>query len=324
MIGAIQFEQFGGPEVLHYTQVDVRDPEPGEARIAHTAIGLNFIDAYYRTGLYPLVLPSGLGSEAAGVVVAVGADVLHVRPGDRVAYTCPPPLGAYSQERVIDARWLVRLPAEIGDDAAAAMMLKGLTAWYLLKRSYAVARGDWILLYAAAGGVGSIAAQWARHLGAHVIGVVGTPEKQQLAVANGCEHALLADQDIAARVRELTGGAGVPVVYDSVGHDTFLQSLDCLATHGVMVSFGNSSGKVEQFGLQELTKRGSLYVTRPTLFDFIRARGDLAAGSAELFELVRTGVVRIAVNQRYALRDAASAHRDLQARRTTGSTVLIP
>jgi NADPH2:quinone reductase len=324
MVGAIRFSEFGGPEVLHYTQVDIDGPKAGEARIAHTAIGLNFIDAYYRTGLYPLALPSGLGSEGAGTVISVGPGVEHVKPGDRVAYTSPPPLGAYAQERVLDARWLVRLPADLGEDTGAAIMLKGLTSWYLLHRSYRVAAGDWIVLYAAAGGVGLIAAQWARHLGVHVIGVVGSAEKQALALAHGCEHALLADDSVVSRVRELTGGEGVPVVYDSVGRDTFMQSLDCLRPHGTLVSFGNSSGKVEPFALHELTRRGSLYVTRPTLFDFIRARSDLEASSKVLFDLVLRGVIEIAIGQRYALRDAAQAHADLQMRRTTGSTVLIP
>jgi NADPH2:quinone reductase len=323
MVRAIQFDRFGGPEVLQYRDVAVAEPGEGQARVAHSAIGLNFIDVYHRTGHYPLALPSGLGGEAAGVVTGVGPGVAQVRVGDRVAYTAPAPLGSYSEERVLDARWLVRLPRGIDDRTGAAMMLKGLTAWYLLKRSYAVARGDWILLYAAAGGVGLIASQWAKHLGARVIGVVGTSRKRELALANGCEHVLLADSDVPAQVKELTGG-GVPVVYDSVGRDTFMQSLDCLRPHGVMVSFGNSSGKVEPFALHELTKRGSLYVTRPTLQDFIRARADLEAGAADLFDLVERGIVEIAVNQTYALADAAAAHRALEARRTTGSTVLIP
>jgi NADPH2:quinone reductase len=324
MVRAIQFDRFGGPEVLQYREIPVGDPGPGQARVAHAAIGLNFIDVYHRTGLYPLALPSGLGGEGAGVVVSVGAGVTHVRAGDRVAYTAPAPLGSYAQERVLDARWLVRLPPAISDQSGAAMMLKGLTAWYLLKRSYRVAPGDWIVLYAAAGGVGSITSQWARELGARVIGVVSTPAKRELALANGCEQVVLADENVPARVREITGGKGVPVVYDSVGRDTFLQSLDCLRTHGVLVSFGNSSGKVEPFALAELTKRGSLYVTRPTLYDFIRERADLDAGSAQLFELVQTGVIEIGVHQTYSLADAAAAHRDLEARRTTGSTVLIP
>jgi NADPH2:quinone reductase len=253
----------------------------------------------------------------------VGAGVTRVQPGDRVAYTAPAPLGSYADERNVDARWLVALPAAIDENVGAAMMLKGLTAWYLLKRSYRVAAGDWILLYAAAGGVGLIAAQWARELGARVIGVVGTAAKRELALRLGCEHVLIDGDDLPRRVRELTAG-GVPVVYDSVGRTTFFQSLDCLRPHGVLVSFGNSSGKVEPFGLHELTKRGSLYVTRPTLYDFISDRGALEAGCAELFALVEGGHVRIEVNQTYALRDAARAHSDLEARKTTGCTVLIP
>jgi len=324
MVRAIQFDRFGGPDVLEYREVAVPDPKAGQARVKHTAVGVNFIDVYHRTGLYPLPLPSGLGSEAAGVVVATGAGVNHVRSGDRVAYNAPGSLGSYSQERVLDARWLVKLPRAIDDRTGAAIMLKGLTAWYLLERSYEVASGEWILLYAAAGGVGMIAAQWARHLGARVIGVVSTEAKRALALAHGCEHVLLARDDVRARVRELTGGRGVPVVYDSVGRDTFFQSLDCLDRHGLLVSFGNASGKVEPFELQELTKRGSLYVTRPTLGDFIRERADLDAASRELFGLIERGVIKIEVNQTYALADAATAHRDLEARRTTGSTVLTP
>jgi NADPH2:quinone reductase len=323
MTRAIRFESFGGPEVLQYREVDVPAPGEGEARVAHRAIGVNFIDVYHRTGLYPLTLPSGLGGEGAGVVTAVGAGVRHVKPGDRVAYTAPAPLGSYSDERVVGARCLVKLPDAISDQTAAAMMLKGLTAWYLLKRSYRIASGDWMLLYAAAGGVGLIAAQWARELGARVIGIVGTPAKRELALAHGCEHVLLDGDDIPRRVRELTSG-GVPVVYDSVGRTTFFQSLDCLRPHGVLVSFGNASGKVEPFGLHELMRRGSLYVTRPTLQDFIGERASLEAGAAELFSLVEKGRVVIEVNQTYALRDAAQAHRDLEARKTTGSTVLIP
>jgi len=324
MVRAIQFDRFGRPDVLEYREVAVPDPKAGQARVKHTAVGVNFIDVYHRTGLYPLPLPSGLGSEAAGVVVATGAGVNHVRSGDRVAYNAPGSLGSYSQERVLDARWLVKLPRAIDDRTGAAIMLKGLTAWYLLERSYEVASGEWILLYAAAGGVGMIAAQWARHLGARVIGVVSTEAKRALALAHGCEHVLLARDDVRARVRELTGGRGVPVVYDSVGRDTFFQSLDCLDRHGLLVSFGNASGKVEPFELQELTKRGSLYVTRPTLGDFIRERADLDAASRELFGLIERGVIKIEVNQTYALADAATAHRDLEARRTTGSTVLTP
>ncbi len=323
MVRAIRFGAFGGPEVLEYREVELDAPRPGEARVAHRAIGVNFIDVYHRTGLYPLTLPSGLGGEAAGVVTAVGEGVTHVKKGDRVAYTAPAPLGSYADERNVDARWLVPLPPGIDERTGAAMMLKGLTAWYLLTRSYRVAAGDFILLYAAAGGVGLIAAQWARELGARVIGVVGSPAKRELALAHGCEHVLLYGEDMPKRVREIAAG-GVPVVYDSVGRTTFFQSLDCLRPHGVLVSFGNSSGKVEPFPLTELTKRGSLYVTRPTLYDFIRERRDLTTGCAELFGLVERGRVKIEVHQSYALRDAAQAHRDLEARRTTGCTVLIP
>src|SRR5688572_30441237 len=323
MTRAIRFQSFGGPEVLEYSEVELPLPSDGEARVAHRAIGLNFVDVYHRTGLYPLALPSGIGGEGAGVVTAVGPGVAHVKVGDRVAYTAPAPLGSYADERVIDARWLVKLPPSIAVETGAAMMLKGLTAWYLLKRSFEVARGDWVLLYAAAGGVGLIAAQWARELGTRVIGVVGTAAKRELALRAGCEHVLLDGDDIATRVRELSGG-GVPVVYDSVGRTTFYQSLDCLRPHGVLVSFGNSSGKVEPFGLHELTRRGSLYVTRPTLYDFIRDRAALEAGTGELFELVEQRRIEIAVNQTYALRDAAQAHRDLEARKTTGCTILVP
>jgi NADPH2:quinone reductase len=323
MTRAILFDSFGGPEVLQYREVELAAPGDGQARVAHRAIGVNFIDVYHRTGLYPLKLPSGLGGEGAGVVTAVGHGVTNVAPGDRVAYTAPAPLGSYADERLVDAKWLVKLPATVSEQTGAAMMLKGLTAWYLLKRSFRVAAGDWVLLYAAAGGVGSIVAQWARELGVRVIGVVGSEAKRELAVRAGCEHVLVDGDDIPARVRELSGG-GVPVVYDSVGRTTFYQSLDCLRPHGVLVSFGNSSGKVEPFGLQELTKRGSLYVTRPTLYDFIRERRDLEAGATELFALVERGRIEIAVNQTYGLRDAAQAHRDLEARRTTGCTVLIP
>jgi NADPH2:quinone reductase len=323
MTRAIRFDSFGGPEVLQYREVELAQPSEGQARVAHRAIGLNFIDVYHRIGLYPLNLPSGLGGEGAGVVTAVGPGVTHVAPGDRVAYTAPAPLGSYADERVLDAKWLVKLPAALSEETGAAMMLKGLTAWYLLKRSFRVSAGDWMLLYAAAGGVGLIAAQWARQLGARVIGVVGNEAKRELALAHGCEQVLIDGDDIAQRVREISGG-GVPVVYDSVGRTTFYQSLDCLRPHGTLVSFGNSSGKVEPFGLQELTKRGSLYVTRPTLYDFIRERSALEAGAAELFALVEQGRVKIEVHQTYALHNAAQAHRDLEARRTTGCTVLIP
>ncbi len=323
MTHAIRFDSFGGPEVLQYREIELEAPGEGQARVAHRAIGVNFIDVYHRTGLYPLTLPSGLGGEGAGVVLAVGKGVTHLVPGDRVAYTAPAPLGSYADERNVDAKWLVKLPDSVSEQTGAAMMLKGLTAWYLLKRSYRVAAGDWMLLYAAAGGVGLIAAQWARELGARVIGIVGSEAKRELALRMGCEHVLLDGDDIAKHVRELSGG-GVPVVYDSVGRTSFYQSLDCLRPHGMLVSFGNSSGKVEPFSLHELTRRGSLYVTRPTLHDSIRERSALEGAAAELFDLVAHGRVLIEVNQTYALRDAAQAHRDLEARRTTGCTVLVP
>jgi NADPH:quinone reductase len=322
--GAIRIQKFGGPEVLEWADVEVPVPAAGQARVRHSAVGLNYIDTYFRSGSYPIKPPSGLGSEAAGTVIAVGEGVDHVAPGDRVAYVSTPPLDAYAEERVIDARWLVKLPTGVADDTAAAMMLKGLTSWYLLTQTYRVQRGDWIVLYAAAGGVGLIATQWARHLGAHVIGIVSTTDKRDLALAHGCDHVLLSDSDIVAQVRDLTGGAGVPVVYDSVGKETFFQSLDCLRRRGTMVSFGASSGPVELFSLGELAKRGSLFVTRPTLFDHVGTPESLRAGSAALFDVLERGAVKIEIKQRYPLREAARAHRDLEARRTTGSTVLMP
>jgi NADPH2:quinone reductase len=324
MTRAIRIREFGGPDVLRFEAVDVGDPGAGQARIRHTAVGLNMVDTYYRTGLYPVELPSGLGSEAAGVVVSVGAGVAGLEPGDRVAYTSSPTLDAYSEERLIEARCLVRLPDAIDDRRAAAMMLKGLTSWYLLTRSYAVRRGDWILLYAAAGGVGLIASQWAASLGVRVIGVVGTARKKNLALEHGCEVVLLDGEDVVGRVRELTSGKGVPAVYDSVGRATFMQSLDCLRPHGVMVSFGNASGPVPPVAPVELQRRGSLYLTRPTLIDFIRERSDFESGCAALFERVASGAVRIEIGQEYELERAADAHRDLEARKTTGSTILLP
>jgi NADPH2:quinone reductase len=325
MLRAVRFREFGGPEVLRLVDVEVGAPAASQVRVRHHAIGLNMVDTYYRSGLYSLDLPSGLGGEASGVVTAVGRDVTGFAVGDRVAYASPPPLDAYSQERLIDARWLVRIPPTMPAKTAAAMLLKGLTCWFLLKRSYAIRPGDWVLLYAAAGGVGLIAAQWAKRLGARVIGVVSNEEKRALALAHGCEHVLLAANDkIVARVRELTGGAGVAAVYDSVGRETFFQSLDCLRPHGMMVSFGNSSGPVAPFAPAELQKRGSLYLTRPTLFDFIRARADLEAAASELIALVVNGDVRIDIGAEYALADVALAHADLAQRKTVGSTVLIP
>ncbi len=320
---AIRIEEYGGPEVLQLVDVEVPDPGPGEARVRHTAIGLNLIDTYHRSGLYPGPLPGGLGSEAAGVVDAVGPGVSVVSPGDRVVYTGRP-ADSYSEARNFPADKLVPIPDGIGDEQAAAVLLKGLTAWYLLHRSYPVEPGDDVLLYAAAGGVGLLAGQWARHLGARVIGVVSTEEKAALARGHGCADIVMADEDVASRVRELTDGAGVAAVYDSVGKDTFMASLDCLRPHGVMVSFGNASGAVEPFAPAELAKRGSLYVTRPVLFDFVDTRERLLAACEALFSVVEAGHVKIEVRQRYPLAEAAQAHRDIEARRTTGSTVLLP
>ena len=324
MTRAIRIEAFGGPEVLQWVEVEPGEPGPGEARVAHAAVGINFIDTYHRSGLYPVELPSGLGSEAAGTVVSVGPDVDHVAPGDRVAYAAPGPAGSYSEERVLPAKWLMKLPDGIGEETAAAMMLKGLTSWYLLRRTYRVRPGEWILLYAAAGGVGLIAAQWAHRLGAHVIGVVSTEEKRRLALAHGCEAVLLADSDIVAQVRELTAGRGVPVVYDPVGRETLFTSLDCLEPRGLLVSFGNASGPVDSLNLLELSKRGSLFVTRPTLWSYVTRREELVAAAGELFEQVSAGGIRIEIGQRFPLSEAAAAHRALEARRTTGSTVLLP
>ena len=321
---AIRIHEYGGPEVLSYEEVELADPGQGEVRIRHTAIGLNFIDTYHRIGLYPLPLPTGLGSEAAGVVEALGPGVTDVDVGDRVVYTGRP-ADSYSVMRNWPAAQLVPIPDGVSDEYAAAALLKGLTAWYLLRRSYPVQAGDTVLLHAAAGGVGSIVSQWASHLGATVIGVVSTEEKAALARSQGCEHIIMADNaDIAAEVRNLTGGEGVAAVYDSIGKDTFFSSLDSLRPHGVMVTFGNASGPVDPFSPAELASRHSLYVTRPILFDFIDTRERLLTACDELFAMLEQGVVKIQINQRYALQDAAQAHRDLEARKTTGSTVLLP
>ena len=322
---AIRMTQFGGPDVLQYTEIDLPDPGPGQVRLRHTAIGLNFIDTYYRTGLYPTELPSGLGSEAAGVVEAIGEGVSGLTVGSRVVYTGRAPMDAYSERRNIPADMLVPLPEGVSDEQAASALLKGLTAWYLLRRSYRVQAGDPILLHAAAGGVGSLASQWAHHLGATVIGVVSNEAKAKRAKSQGCDHIIMAGkEDIAQRVRELTGGEGVAAVYDGVGRDTFFASLDALRPHGVMVSFGNASGAVEPFSPMELAKRHSLYLTRPVLFDFVNTRDRLLAAAGELFGLIEQSVLKVHVNQRYPLADAAQAHRDLEARKTTGSTILVP
>ncbi|WP_020651759.1 quinone oxidoreductase family protein [Massilia niastensis] len=321
---AIRITANGGPEVMEFTDVEVRAPGPGEALVRHHAIGLNFIDVYFRTGLYPQPLPAVLGQEGAGVVEAVGEGVSHVRPGDRVAYAGGPN-GAYSEARTMPAHVLVKLPDAIGFETAAAMMLQGLTVQYLLRSTYPVKAGQTILFHAAAGGVGLIACQWARALGVELIGTVGSDEKGELARAHGAAHVINYNtEDIVARVREITKGAGVPVVYDSVGKDTFFRSLDCLQPRGLMVSFGNSSGAVEPFTTQELARRGSLYLTRPTLGAYMSTRAELEAMAAELFEMVASGKVKIGVNQTFPLSQAAEAHRALEARRTTGSTVLLP
>jgi NADPH:quinone reductase len=324
MPNAIRIHAHGGPEVLQWEAVEPAVPGRGEVLIRQTAIGLNFIDVYERTGLYPGALPMGLGREGAGVVEAVGPKVRGVAVGDRVAYVAAQP-GSYAQERVMPADRVVQIPDGVSDRLAAAAMLKGLTAQFLLRRTYKVRKGDTVVVHAAAGGVGLIASQWVRELGATVIGVVGGEAKAAVAREHGCHHTLvLGRDDVAARVRELTGGAGAHVVYDSVGKDTFFASLDCLRPLGMMVTYGNASGPVPPVAPLELARRGSLFLTRPTLFHYIARRADLDRAARELFEVVGRGAVRIEIGQTYALQDAAQAHRDLEARRTIGSTVLIP
>jgi NADPH2:quinone reductase len=319
---AIRFHETGGPEVLVWEEVDVGQPGPGDARVRHTAIGLNYVDTYVRSGAYPASLPSGLGTEAAGLVEAVGSGVTDVRVGDRVAYSGGPQ-GAYAEVRVMPADRLIVLPDGISDEQAAAMMLKGMTAQYLIRQTYKVNEGDTILFHAAAGGVGLIACQWAKALGAIVIGTVGSDEKAELAKAHGCDHPIVyTRENFVERVREITEGKMVPVVYDSIGRSTFSASLDCLAPRGLMVLFGQSSGAVEPVDLGILAQKGSLYVTRPTLRTYADKRADLLAIAQDLFEVVRSGAVKIEINQTYSLSDAAKAHQDLQARKTTGSTIL--
>jgi NADPH2:quinone reductase len=321
---AIRFHATGGPEVLAWEEVAVGAPGPGEVRVRNTAIGVNFIDTYHRTGLYPLTLPSGLGTEAAGVVEAVGPNVEGLRPGDRVA-SCTGPLGAYSTERIVPADKLVKLPEGIDDRSAAAMMLKGLTAQYLLRQTFPLKGGETILLHAAAGGVGLIACQWARALGVTVIGTVGSDAKAALAREHGCTHTIVyTRENFVERVKEITGGKGVPVVYDSVGKDTFPGSLDCLAPRGLFVSFGSSSGAVPPFNLVILSQKGSLYATRPTLFTHASSHASLNAMASELFGLVKAGKIKVDARQTFGLKDAAEAHRALEGRRTTGATLLLP
>ncbi len=323
MVRAIRISRTGGPEVLQWEEVAVGEPGPGQVRLRHTAIGINYIDTYHRTGLYPVALPAVLGMEAAGVVTAVGPDVTDFRAGDRVAYASAP--GSYAEERLAPADRLVPVPNGITDQQAAAMMLKGMTAQYLLRSTFRVEPGQTILFHAAAGGVGLIACQWAKHLGVTVIGTVGSDEKAELARAHGCAHPVLYDhENFVERVAELTGGAKVPVVYDSVGKTTFQGSLDCLQPRGMLVLFGQSSGPVPPFELGQLALKGSLYITRPTLMTYTAKREDLLASAAELFEVVKSGAVTIPVNQTFPLKDAAEAHRALEGRKTTGATILIP
>jgi NADPH2:quinone reductase len=321
---AIRFDKPGGPDVLKVEEVEVGEPGPGEARVSQLAVGLNYVDTYHRRGLYPVPLPSGIGTEAAGVVEKVGDGVADIKTGDRVAYATGA-LGAYADERLMPADRLVKLPDAISFEQAAAMMLKGLTAQYLLRRTYVVQPGDTILVHAAAGGVGLILCQWAKSLGANVIGTVGTEQKAALAQAHGCDHPIIyTRENFAERVKELTGGEGVPVVYDSVGKDTFDGSLVCLRPLGMLVSFGFASGKVPPFDISELSRRGSLFLTRPTLFIYAAKRRDLLGMAADLFAVVVNGDVIIEIQQRYSLLDAAKAHHDLEARQTTGSTIMLP
>nr|WSW47943.1 quinone oxidoreductase [Streptomyces sp. NBC_01001] len=321
MAHAVRFYETGGPDVLTWERATVGDPGPGEVRIRHVAVGLNFADTYFRTGLYPVRLPDGIGVEASGVVEAVGEGVTHVTEGDRVTYTGSP-LGAYSTERVMPAAHLIKLPDEIGFETAAAMTMRGLTSAYLLRRIHPLKAGDTVLLHAAAGGVGLIVSQWARLLGVTVIGTVSSEEKAELARAHGCEHIIhYRREDVAERVRELTDGAGVPVVFDSVGKDTFTGSLASLSRRGLLVCFGTASGPVPPIDAMQLAVNGSLFVTRPALADYIAEPAERDALAGELFGHVASGRITIEINQRYSLEGAAQAHRDLEAGRTTGSSV---
>ena len=321
---AIRISQTGGPEVMEYVDVEVGAPGPGEARVRQEAIGINFIDVYFRTGLYPQPLPAGLGMEGAGVVEAVGDGVTEVQVGDRVAYAGRPN-GAYAEVRNMPSSILLRLPPSISFETGAAMMLQGLTVQYLFNRTVQLKAGDTILFHAAAGGVGLIAAQWARAMGVNMIGTVGSDAKAELAREHGCAHVINYNtENFVERVKEITGGKKVSVVYDSIGKDTFIGSLDCLAPRGMMVSFGSASGPVPDFSLAELASRGSLFITRPTLFSYAASRAELEEMAADLFEMVGSGKVRIDVRQRYRLGDAARAHTELEARKTTGSSILVP
>lgn len=320
---AIRISRTGGPDVLEWTDVDLPPPQPGQARVKHSAVGVNFIDTYHRSGLYKLPLPTGIGSEAAGVIEALGPGITALKVGDRVAYAGA--MGAYAEANNVAADRLVQIPAGIDDEIAAAALLKGMTAQYLLKRTYPVKRGQTILLHAAAGGVGLIAAQWAKHLGVTVIGTVGSDDKATLAKENGCTHVLnTRREDWVKRVREITNGDGVPVVYDSTGKDTFMGSLDCLGVRGMMVSYGNSSGAVPPFEPAILSAKGSLYLTRPTLASYTRNKQELQETADDLFAVIKSGAVRIAVHQRFKLSQARAAHEALHSRSTTGATILMP
>lgn len=320
---AIRIHAVGGPEQMRWEEVEVPKPGPGEVVVRNTAVGLNYIDTYHRTGLYPLPLPLTLGMEGAAVVEQVGPKVKEFKKGDRVAYAQP--VGAYAEVCIRPAERLVKIPTGVDDKVAAAMMLKGLTAQYLLRRTYKVKKGDTILVHAAAGGVGLILCQWAKYLGATVIGTVGSDEKAVLAKKAGCKHVIVTSKEkFSERVKAITKGAGVPVVYDGVGKDTFMDSLDCLMPLGLMVSYGNASGAVPPVNLGILSQKGSLFVTRPTLISYVGKREDLLKAARELFDVVKKKVVKISVNQTYPLKEAAQAHRDLESRKTTGSTVLLP
>jgi len=322
MSSAIRIHEVGGPEVLKWEEVAVGDPGPGEVRLRHGAVGLNYIDVYFRTGAYGAAVPFTPGLEASGVVEAVGDGVSDLAVGDRVAYAAPP-AGAYAEERLMPADRVVKVPDGVSDDLAAAMMLKGMTAHYLLRRTFEVKAGDTILFHAAAGGVGLIACQWAKQLGATVIGTVGSDEKAELAAAHGCDHPIVyTRENFVERVKSITDGEGVPVVYDSVGKDTFEGSLDCLSPLGTMALFGMSSGPVPPFEIGTLAAKGSLFLTRPTLMTYTAKRDDLVAAANELFEVVESGAVKLEINQRFPLENAADAHRALEARQTTGSTIL--
>jgi NADPH:quinone reductase len=324
MSHAIRIHSVGGPEVLSFDEIKLGAPGPGEARVRHTAIGLNYIDTYHRTGQYPLPLPAGIGLEAAGVVEAVGSGVDWVRPGDRVAY-CGGVPGSYSTERVMSAERLVHIPEGVDDVTAATVMLKGLTVQYLFRQTFPLRGGETILFHAAAGGVGLIACQWARALGVNMIGTVGSDEKAELAKAHGCAHTIVyTREDFVARTRELTGGKGVPVVYDSVGKDTFPKSLDCLSLRGMFVSFGSASGPVAAFNIGLLAQKGSLFATRPTLFSYADTREHMTQMADEMFGLIRAGKIKSQARQTFALKDAAAAHRALEGRQTTGATVMMP